>query len=327
MADDEKTNIQKLSDQGPRQPSSVTEPVEEESSKEEAPTVEAEVSQEKEQAEEKPKKVETEASEESKAENVEEDKPESLGESLSEELGVDIDIDEANNSSEVNVDDVIAEADPDFKKEMDSLGAEDFSKATVNTDAGVPPVIEEGKVPSAFRAFLSNLPQEVKIRYSLAIGIILVMVPLAAFIFMGKVLPTFELPYVVSMDELTQKSYNYPTDGVRVPLFDDFRSKSFTFPLPKTMINLKAAGDGSSSYGEFEFFLNLRDKDIAEQIKLKQSEIIDLIQRTLEEVTWKELQSPIGKERVKKVIRHRVNEFLQGNLVLGVYYRSVILQK
>ena len=224
------------------------------------------------------------------------------------------------------LEDLLEDADPSFSKDLESISSDDFAGVVIEKGSAADAVNEGDPSPTAFKAFLTNLPQEQKNRYSAAVIVVMVMIPLAILIYMGKILPKFELPYYVSMNEITQDVQTYPTDGVMVPLFDEFRSKAFTFNLPKTMINLKTA-DGNSAYGNFEFFLNLRDESDAVMIEEKQSEIIDMLQRVLEQVTWRELQSPIGKEKVKKIIRHQINQYMQANVVIGVYYRSVLLSK
>ena len=69
----------------------------------------------------------------------------------------------------------------------------------------------------------------------------------------------------------------------------------------------------------------LKNNEAVDFIKKHQSEIVDKLQRVLEQMTLEQLESPIGKDKVKKVIRHQINEFLQGNFVVGVYYRSVLI--
>ncbi len=252
------------------------------------------------------------------------------------DLDLDLDLDDdladalgeegAEGGEEIDVDAALAEADPNFGSEIDEISAGDFQGVVIEKDSVSEEVPEDAKVPSAFRAYLGNLPKEIKNRYKMAAGVLAVMIPFAVLIYMGKILPRFDLPYVVSMNELSNDVYTYPVEDVYVPLFDDFRTKAFTVTLPKASINLKSV-DGNTAYGQFEFFVNLRDKESQEVVADNQSEILDLIQRVLEQVTWKELQNPIGKEKVKKVIRHRLNEYFKGNIVIGVYYRSVLLQK
>jgi flagellar basal body-associated protein FliL len=259
--------------------------------------------------------------------NIENNQKKSEDLDLDEDLAAALGDASSNGTSEVNFDEVIAEVDPNFKQEIESIDQKDFAGVDIQTDTSdVTVTTENEKVPSALRAYFANLPKDVKVRYLSALGILLVMLPITFLIFKGFLLPTFELPYHVSMKELTEVVYSYPTDTVEVPLFDEFKSQSFTFTLPETTITLKKTDD-NPSYGKFEFFLNIREKEMATQIKLKESEIMDLIQRSLEQITWEELQTPNGKEKVKKVIRQRVNEYLQANIVLGVFYRSVILTK
>ena len=170
------------------------------------------------------------------------------------------------------------------------------------------------------------MPSERKAKIIVAVLLLITMVPLGIYIMMGGLIPKFDLPYHISMNEISNKVYSYPTDGVEVPLFDDFRSNTFTMELPKVKINLQSEGP-RPAYGEFQFFLSIRDKELKSAIEVRQSEIIDMIQRTIEQVRVKDLESPEGKERLKKAIRHKVNAFLEGNIVLKVYYQSVLIQK
>lgn len=233
---------------------------------------------------------------------------------------------EAAGEGEVDVDAAIAEADPHFQKDLESLSGEDFSGVKIDDATASDEVDENQKVPSAFQSFINNLPQEIKTRYLMAGGLVLVALPLAFLAYSGNLLPSFKLPYVISMEEYTNKIYSYEVDGIQVPLFDDFQTSSHTIQLPRTVINLRSQ-DGSTSYGEFQLSLVLRDKALSAAIQAKQSEILDLIQRVLEQVSLQDLKSPVGKEKVKKVIRHRINSYLQGNVVLGVYYESVLVSQ
>lgn len=250
--------------------------------------------------------------------------------SQEEEMEIDEDLADAlgavDSAEEIDIDEALAEVDPGFGEELGEISNDDFAGVVINSEEASEEVDEAADVPSAYKALWNNLPDETKKRYYLAGGLVAVLIPFAVLVYMGKVLPTFELPYNMTMQEFSKKVYSYPTDGVQVPLFDDFRTQSHTIQFPKTVINLRSV-EGQPSYGEFQFSLVLRDEEMSVAIQTKQSEIIDLMQRVLEQVSWKELQSPIGKEKVKKVIRHRINEYLQGNVVLGVYYRHVILEK
>lgn len=249
---------------------------------------------------------------------------------VDEDLDLDEDLADAlagsSGGESTNIDNLIAIEDPNFSNELKNINAEDFAGVVITTEKSSDEINENEKAHSVFRTYLSNLPKEFKTKSYIALGILLLMTPIAALILSGKLLPRFDFPYVVSMNEITTDVFSYETDGVEVPLFDDFRAKSFTYELPKAKIILKTR-DGEPATGDFEFFLNLRDEELSPTIDENQGEIRELIQNTLEEITWDELQTPLGKEKVKKVLRHRINELLQSNAILGVYYRSVILKK
>src|SRR5690606_3214538 len=205
-----------------------------------------------------------------------------------------------------NLDKMIHSEDPNFQNEISKINPDDFAGLKISQEQAAEDVTEDEKGPPLWKSFYDNLPKEQKIKIYSALAVVLIGAPLILLLLKGKLLPEFEIPYVVSMKELSQKVHSYPVDGVQVPLFDDYRSQAFTLAMPKTMINLKREGD-EPSYGQFEFFFNLREKQLASVVESKETEIIDLLQRTLEQITWSELQTPMGKEKVKKVVRHRIN--------------------
>ncbi len=210
--------------------------------------------------------------------------------------------------------------------ELDRIAANQHEGVVISKGLSIDPNKEKVKLLTVLKDFIKNIPPEVKKKSLIAALILLVGAVLSYFLLQGKLLPRFSFPYKVSYKELTQEIYNYPTDGLEVPLFDDSRSKSFTVALAKATLNLRGEGD-EPDYGEFEFFLNLRDRDLVALVNSQQSEILEIVRRTLELVSWNELQTPLGKDRVKKQIRSEVNKFLGGNMVLSVYYRSVILSR
>ena len=246
-----------------------------------------------------------------------------------EDLGIDDDLADALSEGadqSVEVESLIESMDPGFSDELNEISSGDFAGVMINKEIVSDEVDESAKAPSAYKAFVANIPTDLKNRYILVAGILVVMLPLAALIYMGKLLPRFEIPYKVSMDEISKEVIVYDTTDPEIPLFDQYRNRGFTVSLPRTMINLKVDGD-RPAYAQFEFKFSLRDEEYIEIIKKRESEISDLMQGVLAEITLRELQTPMGKEKVKKVIRHRVNTFLKGNFVLGVYYHTILVDK
>lgn len=223
-----------------------------------------------------------------------------------------------------NIDQLIAIEDPTFSEQLKDISADDFKGVVISTENSSDEINENEKTPTAFRSYVTNLPKEYKFKFYISLGILALMTPIAIMIYMGMLLPKFDFPFIVSMDEISKDVHTYEADSPEVPLFDDFRSKAFTYEIAKATINLKSR-DGDPAFGDFEFFLNLRDEELSPLIDEKLGAIREIIQSTIGETTTEDLQTPLGKEKVKKVLRHRINEMLQQNAVLGVFYRSVLL--
>lgn len=226
----------------------------------------------------------------------------------------------------VDVDAALSEVDPDFKDKLPNIKNEDFAGVVIPEDDATHKDTDGAKAPSLYKTYWNNLPRNRKQRYWVSLAILLAAVTLVVFIGKGYLLPRFEVPYILSMNELSDGVHSYPAEESMVPLFDDYRTKSFTHTLPKIMISLKQV-DGRASFAEIEFFLNLREEEAQTIVQSKQTEIIDRIQRILEQVTVQELEDPSGKDRVKQLLRQGINDLLQGSYVVGVYYRTILLKK
>ena len=229
------------------------------------------------------------------------DEADDIADAISDDDDIAADGDESalkNMGSVDEIDDLLDEVDPEFKKSLEDIKGEDF--ANHNIDSSQTEQNSDSKEVRSLRIqFIHNLPLEHKIIYGGFIAIALFFVPLIILVANRTLIPTFELPYILSFKELTERIYSYDPEGTKVPLFDDFRSKSHTMALPQTVINLRSEA-GQPAFGRFEFFLNVRDKELASIIETKQSEIIDLIQRTLEQVSWQGDAKPFRQRKGQK---------------------------
>ena len=215
---------------------------------------------------------------------------------------------------------------PEAIGEIGAISSQDFEGVIIGAESVSDPVDENSKVPSFIRALIQNLPFEVKKKYLIALVVIVLGGIAAVLVLLDKVLPRFELPYKISMHQLSKVVYPYTRESYFVPLFDEFKIKSFSYKFPKTSVTLTGP-NGKTAFGHFEFILNLRDEEASVLMERHQSELVDKLQRALEMMDTRELQSPIGKEKLKKLILFKINEFMQGNFVIGVYFRSILIDE
>ena len=78
--------------------------------------------------------------------------------------------------------------------------------------------------------------------------------------------------------------------------------------------------------GYFEFYLEMNSQEAAVEIGDRMSEVIDSVQRTAESITYDEIITTAGKNKLKLVIRKNVNKVLSEGRVRKVFYKSVVIK-
>ncbi len=112
----------------------------------------------------------------------------------------------------------------------------------------------------------------------------------------------------------------------------DFVAFNVAFPdyeyqvkLNRVVVNLRRdANSGPLPMGAFEFFLGLDSQDTAIEVKDREKEILDRVQRQVEQMTYSEVMSPTGKTKMKVKVRDSINEILNQGRVTGVYINTMI---
>lgn len=250
---------------------------------------------------------------------------------------------EAAGIDQQKLDDIFSQVAPDFESSENVLQGVDFGKIVQPSESGVLAQrfdrLKRGishlghfgtsRIQRLILALKNGQPsQKLSLKNPIVLlsGVILAFVFFLVLIGTGALIPSFNNPYDTSLLPKATKVIEYDTSQSTVPLFDSYRSTTFTMTFPKTIFNLKSMSD-KPQFGELEFFIDLRDKKYEVMVKSKQSEIMDTIQRVMEQVTWQEIESPMGKDKVKKIIRNRLNQFFERDIVLSVFYRSILLSK
>ncbi len=108
-------------------------------------------------------------------------------------------------------------------------------------------------------------------------------------------------------------------------LFSAFPEVEFHVLLNKVVVNLRPdSGSGRNPMGVFELYLGLDSQDTAIEVKDREREILDIVQRAIEKFSYSDVISQVGKIRIKSVVRDRVNEALNQGAVFHVYFNTVI---
>jgi flagellar basal body-associated protein FliL len=145
-------------------------------------------------------------------------------------------------------------------------------------------------------------------------------------IFVPKWLPTFSLTVLENWADEGRIIGTVKSRADFIAIFDAYPEQEYSVRLKKVVVNLKRTDDsGSNPMALFELYLALDAQATAIEVKDREKEILDHIQRTIEEFTYNEITSEAGKVRMKEAIRLRVNDLLNQGTVRNVYINRMVI--
>jgi len=133
--------------------------------------------------------------------------------------------------------------------------------------------------------------------------------------------------FVNSLDEWAEKTYVYTPGENLEPFYDSARVKQNIMSLRRIVVNIKpSVTSGPNPMVAFEFFIEGLSSDVTIEIKDREPEVLDLIQRLMEEKTFDELDSADGKVQLNEKIKKELNTFLSKGKVKKVYIKNAIVK-
>lgn len=143
----------------------------------------------------------------------------------------------------------------------------------------------------------------------------------------GRWMPQIDKPIHDDMAEVVDKTYS-TAEVSWVPLYDALRQPGHRYLFDRFVVNLTRTGRDLSDnpMGLFEFFVELDSNKAAVEVKTRDHELRDLLQRTIEGETYESLSGEPGKEKLKNLIRSEINQLLQEGNVEGVFISKLILK-
>jgi flagellar basal body-associated protein FliL len=134
-------------------------------------------------------------------------------------------------------------------------------------------------------------------------------------------------PIIDRFDQVASKEFLFNPEKDLQLFYEAFPQEEHSVIVPKIKINLKRVqGGGSTPMGAFELFINVDSIDTAIEVKDRDREFSDLIQREMEEFSYPELKTNVGKKRVKRAIKNKLNQHLNQGRVTGVFFKMFIIK-
>jgi flagellar basal body-associated protein FliL len=182
---------------------------------------------------------------------------------------------------------------------------------------------KSGLVPlAAIRAL--SVPRKI------AFAVLVAIAGLSAWVllhnFKGVWLPQIHEPILRSFEEDAEFVGTYDPKQEGESFYSAFPQEIHEYLFPRMKVNLKAAKDSPNPMGAFEVIVQLDSKDTAVEVHDREVEFFDALQRVFEEETAGDLETTLGKDRLKSRIKRELNQRLTQGWVKDVNYKTFILK-
>ncbi len=111
-----------------------------------------------------------------------------------------------------------------------------------------------------------------------------------------------------------------------VKFYDAFPQPEHFVLLDKIVVNLKASGEHPLPMMAMEVYVEVDSQETAIEIKDREKQVTDVVQRATEEYPYEDVITNAGKVKLKADIRHDVNEILNQGRVNKVFFQNLILK-
>lgn len=129
-----------------------------------------------------------------------------------------------------------------------------------------------------------------------------------------------------ALADKSTRTWEYNKDEQMVPFLQAFPQAEHGFEFSKMVVNLKRSGRHSNPMGLFEVYVTFDGKDAAVEAQAREKELSDLLQRKLEEMPYEEIQGPLGRKRLKDLLRQELNSVLNHGWAHDIYIKNMVLK-
>lgn len=148
----------------------------------------------------------------------------------------------------------------------------------------------------------------------------------AVFLIRGLIPPPPDL-FINSLDEWAEHEVIYDRNTEVESFYDSTRAMQNVYALAKVVVNIRPSkSSGENPMAAMEFIFEGNSSESVIEVKDREPELRDLVQRVLEEMTFDQLASSEGKQQVNDTLRKAVNRVLTQGKIRRVYIKTAIVK-
>jgi len=141
------------------------------------------------------------------------------------------------------------------------------------------------------------------------------------------ILPGDEEYLIASLEEWSVQAHKYDPETEMDSFYDSPRTIQNIMSLSKMIVNIRPSpGSGPNPMAAMEFFLEGLSPEAIVEVKDRETEIRDLFQRTLEDLTYGDLDSAEGKQQLTEKLRQTLNMNLTKGKIRRVFIKEFVLK-
>lgn len=161
-------------------------------------------------------------------------------------------------------------------------------------------------------------------------GILVLMGGTSFFIYRSLtagVIPVGNELFIPTLERVATEVYTYDPKTESEPFYDNLRSATNMILMPKMVVNLRVSSkSGKNPMGAFEFYLEGMVPEVVIEIKDREVEIRDLMQRVLEEFNFDQAESAEGKLLINEKLKKEVNAKITTGKLKNVWIKTAIVK-
>lgn len=142
----------------------------------------------------------------------------------------------------------------------------------------------------------------------------------------GIWIPQLNEPLLTSFEEHADWTETYdPKDGGE-SFYSAFPQERHEFLFGRMKVNLQRTAENPNPMGAFEVIVQVDSKDTAIELRDREVEFFDYLQRVMEEETFTDLESEGGKAKLKGRLKRELNQKLTQGWVKEISFKTFVLK-
>lgn len=134
-------------------------------------------------------------------------------------------------------------------------------------------------------------------------------------------------PFLLSLEKVASQVYEYDPQTDLEPFYENLRVSFNIIQLPKMVVNLKKSEHSRDNpMGAFEFYLEGLVPEVTVEIKEREIEIRDRMQRVIEGFSFDQIESPEGKKLLAETLKAEINRHTTTGKLKNVWIKTVIVK-